>query len=433
MDVWVTMQQLAQPAWEGFVAKTGHETELYGSLCPLPARLQPLYRCRPVERAHVQQPGNPRLHWMPLAVDGTSRHGASYVHCSLVGTSSPDQLASWWLLGGSEEWVTLYAAAQEVDFDQQLWDASKVVFQDTSSADREAVFFLYADDKAEILMANCKNFEAEASQAMVCWVCGRNRADCLANFGLEATIDGWWEVVLPKGAIYRHIPAKCRIPDYGLQRVLRVIICGISGMRDAVSTATGKSAVVIVRNFFQPILDVARMVAKIASKGRMVKGNDSANAKGNVRLECAAAMQFMRTRRWQALIAVCLEEGGMNNMRVGGRPWGDVCMQWWDNFGKMCIYAWRTSWLSGADLGRLRECSIAMGKARLLLEWPKLLWSHLWIDHMYFFARQWRNLSKFSCFAMEGSQRSLKRLLRYNGGLSLRRGQVCRLTLTTTP
>ena len=104
----------------------------------------------------------------------------------------------------------------------------------------------------------------------------------------------------------------------------------------------------------------------------MAKGNDGANAKGKVRLECAAAVQFMRTRRWETLIAVCLEEGGMNNKRVGGRPWGDVCRQWWDNFAKMCIYAWRTSWLSGADLGRLRECSIAMGKAHLLLEWPKL-------------------------------------------------------------
>ena len=80
---------------------------------------------------------------------------------------------------------------QEVDFDQQLWDASKVVFQDTSGADRETLFFLCADGKAQILMANCKNFKAEAPRAMVCWVCGRNGPDCLANFGLEATIDGW--------------------------------------------------------------------------------------------------------------------------------------------------------------------------------------------------------------------------------------------------
>ena len=44
-DVWVTMQQLAQPASEGFVAKTGDDTELYGAFCSLPARLQHLYRC----------------------------------------------------------------------------------------------------------------------------------------------------------------------------------------------------------------------------------------------------------------------------------------------------------------------------------------------------------------------------------------------------
>ena len=93
---------------------------------------------------------------------------------------------------------------------------------------------------------------------MVCWVCGRNRADCLANFGFEATIDGWWEVVLPMGAIYRHIPAKRCIPDYGLHGVLRVTICGILGMRDAVSAAISKSAAVVVRNCFQPILDFRR-------------------------------------------------------------------------------------------------------------------------------------------------------------------------------
>ena len=76
----------------------------------------------------------------------------------------------------------------------------------------------------------------------------------------------------------------------------------------------------------------------------------------------------------------------MDNKRVGGRLWGDVCREWWDNFSKMCAYAWQTDWLSGGEVGRLRECSIRMGKAHLVLQWPKLLWSHLWIDHMYFFA-----------------------------------------------
>ena len=65
-----------------------------------------------------------------------------------------------------------------------------------------------------------------------------------------------------------------------------------------------------------------------------------------------------------------------------------------------------------------------MGKAHLVLQWPKLLWSHLWIDHMHFFARKWRILSKFSCFAMGGSHCRLKRMLRNSGGLSLLRGRL---------
>ena len=43
---------------------------------------------------------------------------------------------------------------------------------------------------------------------------------------------------------------------------------------------------------------------------------------------------------------------------------------------------------------------------------------------MYFFARKWRILSKFSCFAMEGSHRRLKRMLRNSEGLSLLRGRL---------
>ena len=43
-----------------------------------------------------------------------------------------------------------------------------------------------------------------------------------------------------------------------------------------------------------------------------------------------------------ARITMCLEEGGMNNKRVGGRLWGDVWREWWDNFAQLCVYAWHT-------------------------------------------------------------------------------------------
>ena len=91
---------------------------------------------------------------------------------------------------------------------------------------------------------------------MLCWICGSNSADCFANLGSEVTIDGWWEAVLPMAAIYRHIPATPCIAEYGLHGVLRVTFCGICGMRDAVLSATGKSAAAVVRKRFQPILDV---------------------------------------------------------------------------------------------------------------------------------------------------------------------------------
>ena len=65
-----------------------------------------------------------------------------------------------------------------------------------------------------------------------------------------------------------------------------------------------------------------------------------------------------------------------------------------------------------------------MGTAHNELQWGKLLRTHLWIDHMYFFEKTWRILSTFSCFAMEGSHRKLKRMLRISGGLSLLRGRL---------
>ena len=57
------------------------------------------------------------MQWLPIAVEGTSRHEASYVHCKLGGTASPKQLSSWWLLGGNEKWESLDTSSQEIYFD----------------------------------------------------------------------------------------------------------------------------------------------------------------------------------------------------------------------------------------------------------------------------------------------------------------------------
>ena len=88
------------------------------------------------------QPGDRRLHWLPIAVDGTSRHEASYVHCTLGGTASPNQPSSWFLLGSSEKWETLYTASQEIDFDDEMRKAATVSFKDTGGNNRQSLFFV---------------------------------------------------------------------------------------------------------------------------------------------------------------------------------------------------------------------------------------------------------------------------------------------------
>ena len=48
-----------------------------------------------------------------------------------------------------------------------------------------------------------------------------------------------------------------------------------------------------------------------------------------------------------------------------------------------CVYSLGVPEFSGADLGHLRNHSIAMGATHNELQWGKLLWTHLWIDHIY--------------------------------------------------
>ena len=104
------LRQLPLPESRAFTAYTGDDTAIHGAACYLPDRIGHLFKCRPPPPSDIMQPGDRRLHWLPIAVDGKSRQEASYVHCTLGGTASPNHL----LLGGSEKWETLYAASQEI-------------------------------------------------------------------------------------------------------------------------------------------------------------------------------------------------------------------------------------------------------------------------------------------------------------------------------
>ena len=132
-----------------------------------------------------------------------------------------------------------------------------------------------------------------------------------------------------------------------------------------------------------------------------------ATCKGKVRMECAAAIHFMWNRGWERVIDACLQHPSVRQHQVGGKSWESVCNTWWEKFASMCAFAW----FSGADLGRLRNHNIAMATAHNELKWGKLLWTHLWIDHMYYLAEKWRILSKFSCFAIPMVHASIPNLV----------------------
>ena len=197
-------------------------------------------------------------------------------------------------------------SVQEVDFDQELVDASKVTTVDTARATRQPLFFLCGNGKAQILLSGSKNWK------IVCWVCGRSRANWWANFGARQTIEMMWDANLPINAVYRHISTAHCIPDHGLHGVMWVCICGIYGMRDVVVAATGKSLVVVAHTLLQRILNVARLAAKTCTRG--IVNSEGANEKGKIRLECAAAVHFMRNKGWDTLI----DKGGMEGGRLAG-------------------------------------------------------------------------------------------------------------------
>ena len=95
-QVYGILRHLALPEYRAFTAYTGDDTTIHGAACYLPDHFGHLYKCRPPPPSDIMQPGDRRLHWLPIAVDGTSRHEASYIHCTLGATASPNQLSSWW-------------------------------------------------------------------------------------------------------------------------------------------------------------------------------------------------------------------------------------------------------------------------------------------------------------------------------------------------
>ena len=76
--------------------------------------------------------------------------------------------------------------------------------------------------------------------------------------------------------------------------------------RDLVVQLTGNAPASVARTMLQPVLDEARLAARTCTRASL--NNDKANGKGKVRMECGAAIHFMRNRGREKIIDACLEQ-----------------------------------------------------------------------------------------------------------------------------
>jgi hypothetical protein len=413
------LRELANPA-SRLVSIPG-PVPIDGAIVDLADRVRHMFECRDPPPPPVMQPQANQHHWVTIGVDGTARHNTTYVHCVLGLDVHCGRQGSWWLFRGAEKWSTVYTVAQKEGFDAQLHRAANVVHTDHHGQSRKPLFFLLADGKAQVLLSGCSDFKSHTG--CVCWVCGLTQFEVVDLFGKESTLLGAIVESLLPSAQMRGIPPNRRIPDFGLHGVCRVTLCGVTGMMQAVWGLTGAAKAPLARKV-QAVLDVARLLSKCVS--RASSNAEEANKKGSVRFEASATVHFMQSGLWGALVAVLEDERGMRDHTInidGGMPWGDACRAWWQAFASTCSLVWQTRFLDGAQLQELWDSCTTMARLHKALGFSIVLWSHLWVDHLYAFARKWRTLARFACFVVEGSHRRLKRMLRNSGGVGMLRGK----------
>ena len=168
---------------------------------------------------------------MTIGADGINWWNRGYVDCAMAGPwSGPNDLASWWLYEGSEQWAMVYRMQTECNFDAKIRAAQPLPLPHAYGVERQPWLCRRADGKAHVILAGGGSFTKKDPGAMVCHCCGKNRETVLQQFGgakvAMAGIEGRPRLT----AVFRDIPSERRIPYYGGHGVLRVSHCAANGM-----------------------------------------------------------------------------------------------------------------------------------------------------------------------------------------------------------
>ena len=203
--------------------------------------------------------------WVGISFDRTKLWQASFVHFAVGDLGSHMPLGSWILLRGSEKKAIISQLAAVYDLNADLTEVAQQQIPDKGGYLRKVICFFIADTKAQVILGGCSFFTAKNPAATVCWLCGKNRATILHEFGcgMGVIVEEW----LWAGMICPIVRPAQRPPDYGLHGVHRQVHNGLSALVNSLHTVhrwkRGK-AVRWVQWFLDPIRIQARTATGVA-------------------------------------------------------------------------------------------------------------------------------------------------------------------------
>ena len=172
--------------------------------------------------------------WVGISFDGTKLWQASFVHFAVGDLGSQMPLGSWILLRGSEKKAIISQLAEVYDLNADLIEVAQQQIADKGGYLRKVIPFFIADTKAQVILGGCSLFTAKNPAATVCWLCGKNRAAILHEFGcgMGVIVEEW----LWAGIICPIVRPPQRPPDYGLHGVHRQVHNGLSALVHSLHT-----------------------------------------------------------------------------------------------------------------------------------------------------------------------------------------------------
>ena len=278
--------------------------------------------------------------WVGISFDGTKLWQASFVHFANGDLGSQMPLGFWILLRGSEKKAIISQLAEVYDLNADLIEVAQQQIPDKGGYLCKVIPFFIADTKAQVILGGCSSFTAKNPTATVCWLCGKNRATNLHEFGcgMGVIVEAWlWRPPV-------------RPPDFGLHGVHRQVHNGLLALVNSLHTVhrwkKGK-AVRWVQWFLDPIQIQARTATGVA-----LEEERKDKKKVPVKIEQTAAGEWVKSEGWDTMCDHLEGEGLLQHVvDMGGVQvsWTDAFRQWGGSLLATSDVLWKSGRLQLPD------------------------------------------------------------------------------------